>query len=178
MTSINVNQTIPIIPKPLVTPVTELIDILANIVEIGGISVIESERTSNCETIVKRDFPNGITDFFDLEENDIQDLVKFYESKRESSERITFGLTSTRRLKGLMHWVQDCRRHGMEVNPSNTTLEYVNQSLINAHERKIFHDQKEVNVGIANPCNFMKERDWTKWQTSFVNYLSVIPKQT
>ena len=77
MTSTNVNQTVPIIPNPLVTPVTELIDISANIVEIGGISVIESERKSNCETIVKRDFPNGITDFFDLEENDIQDLVKF-----------------------------------------------------------------------------------------------------
>ena len=97
------NPTINISPNPLVTPVTELIDILTNIVEIGGISVIESERKSNCETIVKRDFPNGITDFFDLEENDIQDLVKFYESKRESTERIAFGLTATRRLKGLMH---------------------------------------------------------------------------
>ena len=126
MTSTNVNQTIPIIPNPLVIPVTELIDILANIVEIGDISVIELERKINCETIVKRDFSNGITDFFDLEENDIQNLVKFYESKRESSERIAFGLTATRRLKGLMHWVQDCRRRGMEVNPSNVTLEYVN----------------------------------------------------
>ena len=124
--------------------------------------MIESERKSNCETIAKRDFSNGITDFFDLEENDIQDLEKFYESKRESSERIAFGLTATRRLKGLMHWVQDCCRGGMEVNPSNATLEYVNQSLINAREQNIFHDQKEVNVGIANPGKFTKERDWTK----------------
>ena len=38
------NQPIQINPNPLVTPVTELIDILANIVEIGGISVIASER--------------------------------------------------------------------------------------------------------------------------------------
>ena len=88
MTSTNVNQPIPI---------------LANIVEIGGILVIDPEKISNCETIVKRDFPNGITDFFDLEERDIQDLVIFYESKRDSSERIAFGLTATRCLKGLMH---------------------------------------------------------------------------
>ena len=101
------NQAIHINPNPLVTPVTELIDILTNIVKNGGISVIASERESNREAIVKRDFPNGITDFFDLEENDIQDLVKFFESKRESSKRIAFGLTATRRLKGLMHWVQD-----------------------------------------------------------------------
>ena len=48
MTSTNVNQ--PISPNPLVTPVTESIDILTNIVEIGGISVIASERKSNCVT--------------------------------------------------------------------------------------------------------------------------------
>ena len=107
MTSTNVNQSIPIIPPviPPVNPLKELIDILANIVEISGISVIDPERVDNCETRVKRDFPNSITDIFDLEESDIQDLVKFYESKRESSECITFGLTATRRLKGLMHWV-------------------------------------------------------------------------
>ena len=97
MTSTNVNQPIPIIPP--VNPVTELIDILANIVEIGGISVIDHQRVGNYETIVKQDFPNCIT-FFDLEESDIQDLVKLYESKRDSSERIGFGLTATRRLKG------------------------------------------------------------------------------
>ena len=176
MTSTNVNQ--PISPNPLVTPVTELIDILTNIVEIGGISVIASERKTNCETIVKRDFPNGIKDFFDLEENDIQDLVKFYESKRESTERIAFGLTATRRLKGLMHWVQDCRRRGMTVETPNITLAYINQFLINANERKIFRDQKEVNVAIANLGKFAKEKEWTKWQHSFDNYLFIIPGQT
>ena len=105
MTSTNVNQPIPIIPPgiPPVNPVTELIDILTNIVEIGGILVIDPERIDNCETIVKQDFPNGIIDFFDLEESDIQDLVNFYQSKRDSSERIVFGLTTTRRLKGLIH---------------------------------------------------------------------------
>ena len=152
------NQAIHINPNPLVTPVTELIDILANIVEIGGISV-DLERVTNCKTIVKRDFPNGITDLFDLEESDIEDLVKCYESKRDSSERIAFGLTTTRRLKSLIRWLQDYRRRCMNVDTSNVTLEHVNQSLINAHERKIFHDQKEGNVGIANPDKFMKKKD-------------------
>ena len=124
------NQPISIIPPvvPPVDPVTELIDILANIVEIVGISV-DLERVTNCKTIVKRDFPNGITDLFDLEESDVEDLVKFYESKRYSSERIAFGLTATRRLQSLIRWVQDCRRRGMNVDTSNATLEHVNQSL-------------------------------------------------
>ena len=81
-----------------VNPITELIEIMTYIVEIGG-------RVKNFETIVKRDFPNGITNFSDLEEKNTQDLVKLYESKRDSSERIAFGLTTTRRMKGLMHWV-------------------------------------------------------------------------
>ena len=109
MTSTSVNQTIPITP-PVVPPVdlvTELIDTLANTVEIGGSTVVGSEKSDNCETIVKRDYHNSIIDFFDLEENDIQDLVKNYESKRNSFECIAFGLTETRCLKGLMHWVQD-----------------------------------------------------------------------
>ena len=143
------STTPPVVPP--VNPVTELIEIMANIVEIGGISVITQDRVKSCETIVKRDFPNGITDFSDLEEKYIQDLVKFYESKRDSSERIAFGLTVTRRMKGLMHWVQDCRRRRMTVGRPNITLVYINQSLINANERKIFRDQKEVNVAIANP---------------------------
>ena len=42
---------------PQVTPVTELIEIMANIVEIGGISVITQDRVKKCESIVKRDFP-------------------------------------------------------------------------------------------------------------------------
>ena len=55
------NQLIPIISPvvPPIDPVTELIDILANIVEIDGISVVDPERVTNCEIIVKRKFPNG-----------------------------------------------------------------------------------------------------------------------
>ena len=161
MTSTNVNRPIPIIPPvvPPIDPVTELIDILANIIEIGGISVVDPERSRNYETIVKRDFPNVIIDFFDLEESDIQDLVKFCESKRDFFEHIAFGSTATRRLKGLMRWGKNCRRRGMNVDTSNVTLEHINQSLINTHERKIFHDQKEVNVRIANPGKFSKETD-------------------
>ena len=123
-----------------VNPITELIEIMPYIVRIGGISVITQDRVNNFETIIKRDFPNGITDFFDLEEKDIQDFVKFYEFKRDSSERISFGLTTTRRMKGLMHWVQDCRRYGMIVETTDVTLVYIHQSLINGNERKIFRD--------------------------------------
>ena len=77
-----------------------------------------------------------------------------------------------------MHWLQDCRRRGMTVEIPNITLAYINQSLINDNERKLFRDQKEVNVAIANPGRFTKEKKWTKWEHSFVNYFSIIPGQT
>ena len=65
----------------------------------------------------------------------------------------------------------------MTVETPNITLAYINQFLMNANEGKIFRDQKEVNVAIANPGKFTKEKEWTKWQHLFVNYLSIIPGQ-
>ena len=151
-------STSPSVVSPL-NPVTELIDIMANIVEIGGISIITQDRVKNCETIVKRDFPNGITDSSDLEEKYILDIVKFYESKRDSSERFAFGLTATRRMKGIMYWTQDFRRRGMTVKTIDVTLVNINPSSINTNEGKIFRDQKEINVAIANPGKFIKEKE-------------------
>ena len=37
-------------------------------------------------------------------------------------ERITFDLTATRRLKGLVHWVQDQRRCGTPIITSHVTV--------------------------------------------------------
>ena len=37
-------------------------------------------------------------------------------------ERITFDLTATRRLKGLLRWVQDQRRCGTPIKKKTLTL--------------------------------------------------------
>ena len=119
--------TAPIVPP--VSPITQLINILINVVNVGGVSVDLIQQTNNCRIIAQQDFPDGILNFLDLEERDITDLVTAYESKRDTTERITFGLTATRRLKGLLHWVQDQRRCGSPIITSIVTLPILTQAL-------------------------------------------------
>ena len=95
----------PVIPAPPVNPIIQLISILVNIVNVCDISVDTIQQENNCQIIVQQDVPDGILNFLDFEERDITDLVTAYESKRDPTERINFGLTATRRLKGLLHWV-------------------------------------------------------------------------
>jgi len=168
--------TAPIVPP--VSPITQLINILINVVNVGGVSVDLIQQTNNCRIIAQQDFPDGILNFLDLEERDISDLVIAYESKRDTTERINFGLTATRRLKGLLHWVQDQRRCGAPIITSIVTLPILTQALQQASDRKSFILQKEVNAKIAYPGMFSKETSWMTWHDAFINYLSVLPGTT
>ena len=66
-------------------------------------------------------------------------------------ERITFDLTATRRLKRLLHWVEDQRICGTPIITSHVTLSLLTQALQQASYRKSFILQKEVNAKIAHP---------------------------
>ena len=93
----------PIILVSPVNSVTQSISILVNIVNVGGVSVDQIQQTNNCRIIAQQDFPDEIMNFLDLEKRDITHLVTAYESKRDATECITFRLTTTRRLQGLLH---------------------------------------------------------------------------
>ena len=113
--------------------------------------------------------------FLNLEERDITDLVTTYESKRDATIRITFGLTVTRRLKELLHWVQDQHRCRSPTITSDVTISLLTQALQQASARKSFILKKEVNTKIAKFRKFSKESTWKTWRDAFINYISVLP---
>ena len=168
----------PVIPAPPVAPNNQLISILINVINVGGVLVTLIQQSNNCRIIAQQDFPDTIWNFLDLEERGITNLVTAYESKRDPTERINFGLTTIRRLKGLLHWVQDQRRYGSPIITSNVTLHILTQALQQASDRKYFILQKEVNTKIAHPKKISKETSWTTWHDALVNYLSVLPGKT
>ena len=76
----------------------------------------------NSQNIANHNYPNSIMDFLDLEEEDITSLIHTYDNKRDPTERINFGLTATRHLKGLLRWVQDQRRCNIPIESTNVNL--------------------------------------------------------
>ena len=76
----------PVIPAPPNVPITQLISILINVVNVGGALVDLIQQSNNCRIIAQQDFPDAIRDFLDLEERGITDLVTAYESKRDPTE--------------------------------------------------------------------------------------------
>ena len=55
--------------------------------------------------IQTQSFPNDLVDFLYLEESNIMDMIKNYESKREVNDCIIIGMIATRRLRNVLHWV-------------------------------------------------------------------------
>ena len=62
---------------------------------------------AECEQIIEA----GLADYEDfcyLVEKDIQEKAEEFSKRTVAQEHITFGLGHTKKLTGLMHWVQDC----------------------------------------------------------------------
>ena len=88
---------------------------------------------------------------------------------------ITFSLGRTKKLTGLMHWVQDCFH--TDDYPDYTTFN--NEQLAEAQSRALVRkadiDLVNTNTKVADPGKFKEERKWLEWSKAFTNYLSIIP---
>jgi hypothetical protein len=47
-------------------------------------------------------------DFCYLVEKDMRDMAEEFSKRTAANGRMTFGLGCTKKLTGLMHWIQDC----------------------------------------------------------------------
>ena len=105
-------------------------------------------------------------------------MVSRYEMIRDEDQRIQFGLTRTRLLKGLMHYVQDCDRTDDPMIPNIITFDEINKAIDNNWSRNIFIPLSTANMTVATPLKFEKEKNWTNWISSFEPFLRVIPGST
>ena len=114
-------------------------------------------------------------DFRYLVEKDIRDMADEFGKRTQANGRIVFGLGRTKKLTGVMHWVQDCHRANDIPNHENFDEETMYAALSLAQIRKSDIELVTTNSKAADPGKFKDERKWPEWEKAFINYLSVIP---
>ena len=115
---------------------------------------------------------NGLT------ERDISDLEKSYAKCPGKSVGMLFGLQRTKKIKSLMHWVQDFTR----VDKVPTFKELDKESFTRAiavlvHRELIWSKESKDASAVsaeASPGKLKDERKWAEWIAGFENMPSTI----
>lgn len=121
--------------------------------------------------------PRRLIDFQNLRESDIESLVSSSVSRRIAADRMNFGLVIQRRLKGSIHYLQDCYRVDRVPNHLEVVIPVVEAALPRSIVRKNFCDQRGKNTKAANLGKFIPKK-WYQWGSAFDNYRSVLPGST
>jgi hypothetical protein len=114
-------------------------------------------------------------DFRYLNDKDIRDMAEEFAKRSIPNGRIIFGIGRTKKLVGIMHWIQDCHRTNDEPDIENFNDEALAEAQSRALVRKSDIDLVDTNTKAADPGKFKDERKWPEWEKAFTNYLSVIP---
>jgi hypothetical protein len=114
-------------------------------------------------------------DFRYLVEKDLRDMADEFGKRTQAAGRIVFGLGRTKKLVGVMHWVQDCFRSSDVPNHEHFDDEVLFEALSLAQIRKSDVELVTTNTKAVDPGKFKDERKWPEWEKAFINYLSVVP---
>jgi len=68
-------------------------------------------------------------DLCSLVVKDIRDMADYFGKRTQANGRIVFGLGCTKKLTGVMHWVQDCHRASNIPNHENFDEETIYETL-------------------------------------------------
>ncbi|KAI2504021.1 hypothetical protein MHU86_10454 [Fragilaria crotonensis] len=118
---------------------------------------------------------NMFDDFRYLTVKDISDMAAEFSKRTQAQGRIVFGLGRTKKLTGVMHWVQDCYRAGDVPDHEDFDVGILFEALSRSQIRESDIELVSTNAKAVDPGKFKDERKWPEWEKSFVNYLSVIP---
>jgi hypothetical protein len=114
-----------------------------------------------------------------LKEKDISELADSYAKRTKAAGRMAFGLQRIKRLKALIHWVQDFERVDEEPHIDRLTQETFREGLKVAAERaairKEERDASETISRQATPGKLKDATHWDKWLPAIENMLSLIP---
>ena len=111
-----------------------------------------------------------------LTEKDINNMATSYAGRTATNGRITFGTSRTKRVKQMIHWVQDFYRVSEEPTivglDEPTFKSQLNTALNRATIRQSLKDQTSSSADAASPGPLEKEKQWKEWEEKFVNYCS------
>ncbi len=113
-------------------------------------------------------------DFSNATEDDISDMAEAFRKRIVMEGRVLFGHGRIKKLKGLMHWVQDKLCCSDPIDHNKFTLDEMNEAIERAAARKVEQEQSETTSKVAEPSKFTKESQWPSFYLAFVNYLSTI----
>ena len=116
-----------------------------------------------------------------LEEQDITSLADSM-SRQPAGRRISFGIARTKRLIGMMHWVQDHERVSLEADiVVGITEEEMrgmwSRALERANSRKAELKHSKATQAAADPGELTNDKGFYDFESAFENYLSTIPGQ-
>jgi hypothetical protein len=122
---------------------------------------------------------DDLTEIGNLKEKEISELSDSYAKRTVAAGKMVFGLQRIKRLKALIHWVQDFAR----VN-STPTIGSLNQGTfrdalkVAAERATIRKEEKDVSETIsrqATPGKLKDADNWDTWHQATENMLSLIP---
>jgi hypothetical protein len=150
------------------TVAAELVGMDSILNDIGFAS--EDERLTIMEAGI-----SNFEDFRYLVEKDIKEMADEFGKRTAANGRVVCGLGRTKKLTGVMHWVQDCFRASDVPDHNNFDEAALYQALSLALVWKSDIELVTTNSKAADPGKFKDERKWPEWEKLFANYLSVIP---
>ena len=135
--------------------------------------------TPNQRTSVFNDSIGSWDDIRMFSEKDMNNMARDFAGRATGlGGRINFGIRRTKKLIGLVHWVEDFYRvsnipsiEGLSKVTFSTQLE---RALDRERARKRLIDQSSISAKAATPGLLENERKWKEWETRFDNYLSTM----
>jgi hypothetical protein len=93
-------------------------------------------------------------DFRYLVEKDIRDMAEEFSKHTAANRRMTFGLGCTKKLTGLMHWIQDCFRCNDDPDHTIFDEDALAEEQSRAQIRKSDLELADTNIKAADPGKF------------------------
>ena len=113
-----------------------------------------------------------------MTEKDMTELSISFSRRTANNGRIDFGIRRTKKLKQVMHWVQDTERIAYKPSLNGYDQASLLSALTVAGERadvrKQLKERSDVNSKEASPGPLVSENKWVNWEPKFSNYLSTI----
>ena len=91
----------------------------------------------------------GLADYEDfryLVEKDIRDMAEEFGKRTQQNGRIIFGLGRTKKLTGVMHWIQDCHHTSDILDHNNFNEQALAEAQSHALIRKLDIDLVDTNT--------------------------------
>lgn len=131
-------------------------------------------RTPNQRDTLVEDAFESFNDIRTLTEKDITTMSTDFSGRTQVNGRINFGTRRTKKLKSLVHWVQDFYRVSEEPGivglSENIFKSQLERALIRSDIRKSMALQTKTAADAASPGPLESEKQWKQWEEKFCNY--------